>query len=183
MKMCSIDPDHSVATFAVRHMMIANVRGMFNSVRGVIRYDDEDIVRSSVEADIDVGSLTTGVKKRDEHLLSGEILDAARYPTMTFRSTRIERKADGSLDVHGDLTIHGVTRPVTFFSEHFGPVKSPWGGEVSIGVVCRGEIDREDFGVTWGSDPLPGGGLMTGRKVEITLDVEADLPEEESGNR
>jgi polyisoprenoid-binding protein YceI len=101
---------------------------------------------------------------------------------MTFRSTKIERNADNSLSVRGDLTIHGITRPVVFTSEQFGPVKSPWGGEVSIGVVCRGEIDREDFGVTWGSDPLPGGGLMTSRKVEITLDVEADLPEGESEN-
>jgi polyisoprenoid-binding protein YceI len=183
MKPCAIDPDHSVAAFSVRHMMIANVRGMFNSVRGAIQYDAEDITRSSVEAVIDVACLTTGVKKRDEHLLSDEILDAAKYPTMNFRSTRIERRADGSLAVRGDLTIHGVTRPVTFTAEHFGPVKSPWGGEVSIGVICRGEIDREDFGVMWGSDPIPGGGLMTGRKVEITLDVEADVPEEESGNK
>jgi polyisoprenoid-binding protein YceI len=183
MKPCIIDPDHSVAAFAVRHLMIANVRGMFNGVRGVIRYDEQDIARSSVEAVIDVGSLTTGVKKRDEHVLSDEMLDAAKYPTMTFRSTRIERRADGSLEVHGDLTIHGITRPITFIAEHFGPVKSPWGGEVSIGVVCRGQIDREDFGVTWGSDPLPGGGLMTGRTVEITLDVEADLPDAGEGPR
>jgi len=181
MKTCTIDPDHSVATFAVRHMMIANVRGIMNKISGTIRYDEQDIRRSSVQAEIDVSSLNSGVKKRDEHLLSNEILDAQKFPTMTFRSTRIERKADNVLSVHGDLTIHGVTKPVVFTSEHFGPVKSPWGGEVSIGIICRGEIDREDFGVTWGSDPLPGGGLMTSRKVEITLDVEADLPNDEEG--
>ncbi|HWR73887.1 MAG TPA: YceI family protein [Nitrospirota bacterium] len=181
MKKCAIDPDHSVATFAVRHMMIANVRGMFSSVHGTIQYDEDDITRSSVEAVIDVASLNSGVKKRDEHLRSHEILDAAKYPTMTFRSSRIERRDDNSLAVHGDLTIHGVTRRVTFHAEHFGPVKSPWGGEVSIGVICHGQIDREDFGVTWGSDPIPGGGLMTSRSVEITLDVEADLPENEDG--
>jgi polyisoprenoid-binding protein YceI len=181
MKKCTIDPDHSVATFAVRHMMIANVRGMMNKISGTIYYDDEDITRSSVEAEIDVSSLSSGVKKRDEHLLSNEILDVAKFPKMTFRSTRIERRSDNSLAVHGDLTIHGVTKPVVFTSDHFGPVRSPWGGEVSIGVVCRGEIDREDFGVMWGSDPIPGGGIMTGKKVEITLDVEADLPEEKQG--
>jgi polyisoprenoid-binding protein YceI len=104
------------------------------------------------------------------------MLDAARYPTMTFRSTGIEKKAGHALAVRGDLTIHGVTKPVVFTVEHFGPVTSPWGGEVCMGFICRGAIDREDFGVTWGSDPLDGGGLMAGRKVEITLDVEADLP-------
>jgi len=178
MKHCIIDPDHSVATFAVRHLMIANVRGMFPKVTGVIRYDDQNITRSSVEAEIDVASLSTGVKKRDEHVLSDEMLDAARYPTMTFRSTRIERQPGSTLAVQGDLTIHGITRTVTFTAQQFGPVKSPWGGEVCIGVVCRGSIDREDFGVTWGSDPLEGGGLMAGRTVELTLDVEADLPED-----
>ena len=176
MKQCIIDPDHSVATFAIRHLMIANVRRMFVGIQGAIRYDEQDIIRSSVEAEIDVASLSTGVRKRDEHVLSGEMLDASRYPKMTFRSTRIERGAGRDLSVHGDLTIHGVTRSVILAAEHFGPVKSPWGGEVSIGVICRGTIDRESFGVTWGSDPLDGGGLLAGREVEITLDVEADLP-------
>jgi len=176
MKLCTIDPDHSVATFAIRHLMIAHVRGMFPKVTGTVRYDEEDVTRSSVEAEIDVSSLSTGVKKRDEHVLSNEMLDAARYPTMVFRSTRIERKAGNALAVHGDLTIHGVTRSVVFIVEHFGPVKSPWGGEVCLGFMCRGTIDREEFGVTWGSDPLEGGGLLAGRQVEITLDVEADLP-------
>jgi polyisoprenoid-binding protein YceI len=176
MKQCTIDPDHSVATFAIRHLMIAHVRGMFPKVTGTIRYDEQDITRSSVEAEIDVSSLSTGVKKRDEHVLSNEMLDAARYPTMTFRSTEVERKAGNALAVHGDLSIHGVTKPVVFTADHFGPVKSPWGGEVSLGFTCRGTIDREDFGVTWGSDPLEGGGLIAGREVEITLDVEADLP-------
>jgi len=178
MKDCIIDPDHSVATFAIRHLMIANIRGMFPKVTGVIRYDDQDITRSSVEAEIDAASLSTGVKKRDVHVLSSDMLDASRYPTMTFQSRRIERQRDNSLAVQGDLTIRGVTRPVTFRAEQFGPVKSPRGGEVSIGVVCRGAIDREDFGVTWGSEPLESGGLVAGRTVEITLDVEADLPVE-----
>jgi polyisoprenoid-binding protein YceI len=177
-KHCAIDPDHSVAAFAVRHLMIANVRGMFNGIKGVVRYDEQDITRSSVEAEIDVAGLSTGVKKRDAHLLSNEILDAAQYPTMTFRSIRVERVSDKTLAVHGDLTIHGITRPVVFDADYFGPVKSPWGGELCIGIICRGKIDREDFGVNWGSDPLEGGGLMASREVEITLDVEADLPTE-----
>jgi len=133
MKRCTIDPDHSVAAFAVRRLMIANDRGMFPGISGVIAYDDRDITRSSVEATIDVASLITGVRKRDEHVLSDEMLDAARFPTMTFRSASIERIGDGAVKVHGDLTIHGVTKRVAFDVEHFGPVKSPWGARCPSG--------------------------------------------------
>ena len=112
MKRYTIDPDHSVATFAIRHLMIAHVRGMFPKVTGAIRYDDQDITRSSVEAEIDVASLSTGVKKRDEHVLSREMLDAGRFPTMTFRSTRVERKADTSLAVHGSAIVPELIGPV-----------------------------------------------------------------------
>ena len=175
MKHCIIDPDHSVATFAIRHLMIANVRGMFPKVTGVIRYDDQDITRSSVEAEIDVASLSTGVKKRDEHVLSQEMLDAGRYPTMTFCSTRVERKEDNSLAVHGDLTVHGVTRPVVLATSHFGPVKSPFGGEITLGFSASTKVNREDFGVLWGSEALEGGGIIAGKEVEITIDLEADL--------
>lgn len=175
MKNCVIDPDHSVATFAIRHLMIANVRGMFPKVTGVIRYDDQDITRSSVEAEIDVASLTTGVKKRDEHVLSHEMLDAGRFLKMTFRSTRVERRVDTWLAVHGNLTIHGVTRPVVFTAEHFGPVKNPFGGEITLGFSASTKVDREDFGVLWGSEVLEGGGFIAGKEVDITIDVEADL--------
>jgi len=175
MKNCTIDPDHSVATFAIRHLMIANVRGMFPKVTGTIRYDDRDITGSSVEAEIDVASLSTGVKKRDEHVLSEEMLDAGRFPTMTFRSTRVERKPDNSLAVHGDLSVHGDTRPVVLATSHFGPVKSPFGGEITLGFSASTKVNREDFGVLWGSEALEGGGFIAGKEVQITIDLEADL--------
>jgi polyisoprenoid-binding protein YceI len=175
MKHCTIDPDHSVATFAIRHLMIANVHGMFPKVTGTIRYDDQDITRSSVEAEIDVASLSTGVKKRDEHVLSAEMLDAGRFPKMAFRSTRVERKADRSLNVHGDLTIHGVTRAVVLEVAYFGPVKSPFGGEITLGFSASTKVNREDFGIFWGSEALEGGGFLAGKEVEITIDLEADL--------
>jgi polyisoprenoid-binding protein YceI len=178
MKRCVIDPDHSVAAFAIRHLMIATVRGMFPKVTGTIRYDDQDIARSSVEAEIEVASLSTGVKKRDEHVLSDEMLDAARFPKMTFRSTRIERGPDHLLAVHGDLTIHGVTRQVVLDATHFGPVKSPFGGEITLGFSASTRVNREDFGVLWGSEPLEGGGFIAGKEVEITIDLEADLAED-----
>lgn len=178
MKKCIIDPDHSVATFAIRHLMIAKVRGMFPKVTGTIRYDEQDVTRSSVKAEIDVTSLNTGVKKRDEHVLSDEMLDAARFPLMTFRSTRVERRSDNSLAVHGDLTIHGETRQVVFDAAHFGPVKSPFGGEITLGFSASTKLNREDFGVFWGSEPLEGGGFIAGKEVEITIDLEADLSED-----
>lgn len=177
MTKCVIDPDHSVACFAVRHLMIANVRGMFNKVSGTIHFDSKDPNRSSVEAVIDVASLTTGVKKRDNHILSDEMLDAGKYPTITFKSTRVQVDKGNRGKIIGDLTIHGVTRPVTVDAEFHGPVKSPFGGEITMGFAATTRVNREDFGVMWGSEPLEGGGLIAGKEVEITLDVEADMVE------
>jgi Uncharacterized conserved protein len=175
MKKCTIDPDHSVASFAIKHMMIANIRGMFNSVNGTILYDADDISRSSVDAAIDVRSMTTGIRKRDEHVLSEEMLDAVTYPTITFRSTRVVPEGKNCANVHGDLTIHGVTRPVVLDAEYFGPIKSPFGGEITLGFSASTKVNREDFGILWGSDPMEGGGFVAGKEVEIALDVEADL--------
>ncbi|MDA8099492.1 MAG: YceI family protein [Nitrospiraceae bacterium] len=175
MKKCTIDPDHSVATFAIRHLGIAHVRGMFNKLSGCVYYDAADISRSTVEAEIDVTSLSTGIKKRDDHVLSDEMLDAARYPTITFKSTKVIPAAGGKVKVQGELTIHGVTKPAVLEVEYFGPVKSPFGGEVSLGFTARTMVNRKDFGVNWGDDVLDTGGLVAGKEVEITLDVEADL--------
>jgi polyisoprenoid-binding protein YceI len=151
---------------------------MFPAIKGMIRYDDQDITRSSVEAEVDVASLSTGVKKRDEHVLSDEMLDAGRYPTMTFRSSRIARKQGNALTIHGDLTIHGTTLPVAFDAEHFGPITSPFGGEITLGFSASTRVNREDFGVLWGSEPLESGGFIAGKEIEITIDVEADLSED-----
>lgn len=175
MKKCTIDTDHSVASFAIRHLTIAYVRGMFSKVSGCIYYDADDVSRSTVEAVIDVNSLSTGVKKRDEHVLSSEMLDAAAYPTITFKSTSVLAEAKGRARVQGDLTIHGVTKPVMLEVRHFGPVKSPFGGEITVGFSASTKVNREDFGVMWGSDPLDEGGLMADKDVEITIDIEADL--------
>ncbi len=156
-------------------MMIANIRGMFNSINGTILYDADDISRSSVDAAIDVRSMTTGIRKRDEHVLSEEMLDAATYPTITFRSTRVVPEGKNRANVHGDLTIHGVTRPVVLDAEYFGPIKSPFGGEITLGFSASTKVNREDFGILWGSDSMEGGGFVAGKEVEIALDVEADL--------
>jgi len=159
-------------------MMIANVRGQFNRINGVISFDPARPAGASVEAEIAVASITTGNKKRDEHLLSPDFFDAAKYPLISFRSTKVELTAANRGRVSGDLTIHGTTKPVAMEVEHFGPVKSPeaLGGETSIGFSARLTINREDFGVMWNM-PINTGGVVVGREVDIVLDIEADLAE------
>ncbi|HEY6872151.1 MAG TPA: YceI family protein [Geobacteraceae bacterium] len=169
-----IDPDHSVAAFSVRHMMIAHVHGQFNGVRGVIRFDPAGPAGLSVEAEIDAAGIYTGIGKRDEHLRSPDFFDAAHYPTITFTGKTAEAGAGGLCRVTGDLTIRGITRTVTIEGTYCGPVDDPFEeGARSIGFTGSTVVDREDYGMTW-NVPM-GGGFMVGREVRITLNVEADL--------
>jgi polyisoprenoid-binding protein YceI len=174
----NIDPAHTVAAFSSRHMRIANVRGQFNGVSGTIVFDPENPAGSSVQAAIEIASLTTGVKKRDEHLLSPDFLEAAVYPRMTFTSTKVEPSGGNRAKVTGDLTLHGVTRSVAFEAEFFGPVKSPQalGGETTIGFSASTLINRFDFGVKW-DVKLDDGTLVADKEVKISIDLEADLVE------
>ncbi len=170
-----IDSDHSCATFAIRHMMLAHVRGQFNSMNGTIRFDPENKSGASVEVGIDVASVNTGNKKRDEHLLTGDFFDHSKYPVITFKSTKVDFLGGNRCRVSGNLTIHGATRPVTFEGEYSGPHGNPFGDETSVGFSGAATINREDFGIMWGSEPMEGGGLVAGKEVQIFLDVEADL--------
>lgn len=168
-----IDSDHSVAAFSVRHLMVAHVRGQFNTMQGVIHFDPADLAGASVNISIDVPSLTTGNAKRDEHLRSPDFFDAAAYPEMKFRSSSVERIGESSLRVDGDLTIHGITRPAVLEIDYAGPVISPFGGEVTMGFSTSFVINREDFGITW-NVPMDNGGIMVSKEVWINLDTEAD---------
>ncbi len=170
-----IDNDHSCAAFAIKHMTLARVRGQFTRMQGAIQYDPADQSRASVEVQIDVASVTTGIKKRDEHLLTSDFFDQPRYPAITFRSTTIEFLDARRCRIGGDLTIHGVTRPVVFEGEYAGPRRNPYGEETTIGFSGSTRVDREDFGILWGSEVMEGGGLVAGKEVDIFLDVEADL--------
>ncbi len=169
----NIDPDHSVATFSARHMMIANVHGQFNQISGTIQFETDDIGNSSVEVVINVSSITTGIKKRDEHLLSPDFLEAEKYPEIIFRSTKVESAGDNSLNITGDLTIHGLTRPAALEVDYFGPVKSPFGGEITMGFSAKTRINREDFGINW-NELMENGGVMISKDIEIALEIEAD---------
>jgi polyisoprenoid-binding protein YceI len=174
----NIDPDHSVAAFSSRHMKIANVRGQFNGVTGTIDFDPGNPAGASVAAEIEISTLTTGNRKRDGHLLSPDFLEAAVYPKMIFASTGIEPLGGNRAKVTGDLTLHGVTRPITFDADFFGPIKisQALGGETTLGFSATTSINRFDFGVRW-DVKLDDGTLIADREVKISIDVEADLVE------
>lgn len=174
----NIDPDHSVAAFKVRHMMLANVRGQFNKISGSIQFDFENQSEFSLEATIDASGIYTGIGQRDEHLSSPDFFDVAKHPNISFRSTGYELQESNKGKLTGDLTIHGITHPVNLDVNFAGPMKSPedMGGETSLGITASATINREDFGMAWNA-PLDNGGVMVGTDIEIHLDIEADLEE------
>lgn len=166
-----IDPAHSQAEFKVKHMMISNVKGSFSGLSGTLIEDPSDPTRSQIDASIDASTVSTGDEQRDTHLKSADFFDQAQHPTMTFKSTKVEKKGDGEYKVTGDLTVHGVTKPVTFAVEGpSAPGKDPW-GNTRIGLSATTKINRKDFGLTWNA-ALETGGILVGEDVQITLDVE-----------
>jgi polyisoprenoid-binding protein YceI len=167
----NIDPVHSVAEFKVKHMMISNVKGQFTGVKGVLDLDESDLTNSYIEASIDATSINTRDAQRDAHLKSADFFDVERFPTLSFRSTRIKRTGDGELTVAADLTIHGITRNVVFNVEGpSAPAKDPW-GNTRVGLSATARINRKDFGLNWNT-ALETGGILVGDEVTITLDVE-----------
>jgi polyisoprenoid-binding protein YceI len=168
----NLDPAHSIAEFKIKHMMITNVKGQFTSLTGVITIDESDVTRSRVEASIDAASIHTRTPERDAHLRSADFFDVEKFPKLTFTSTNIVRSGDDELKVEGDLTIHGVTRKVTFKVEGPSePAKDPW-GNTRIGLAATTKINRKDFGLTFNS-ALESGGVLIGEEVAIALEVQA----------
>lgn len=172
----NIDSDHSVAGFSVRHMMVTEVHGQFNKLKGEIEFDTENVARVSIAAEIDASGIYTGISKRDDHLKSPEFLDVANHPVIGFKSTAVEKTGSNRALVSGELTIRGVTKPIVFETEFFGPVTGTE-DETTIGFAARTRINREDFGLTW-NVPLEPDGVMVGRQVRIFIEGEADLNEE-----
>jgi polyisoprenoid-binding protein YceI len=167
----SIDPAHATAEFKVKHMMIANVRGHFSKITGVLSHAEGDPTKSSVEATIEAGSIETREPQRDAHLKSEDFLHVEKFPTLSFKSSNIKVAGDGELKVEGDLTIRGVTRKVTFAVEGpTPPTKDPW-GNTRMAISATTKINRKDFGLVWNA-ALETGGILVGEDVTITLDVE-----------
>jgi len=166
-----IDPAHSAAHFSVRHLMISNVRGEFTKLTGSARINPSDPVKSTVEVTIQAGSLNTREPQRDEHLRSADFFDVVNYPTLTFRSKRIEPLGAENFKLTGDLTIHGVTKEVSFDVEGPTPsVKDPW-GNIRAGVTASAKINRKDFGLVWNA-LTEAGGVVVGDEVKITIEAE-----------
>jgi len=166
-----IDPAHSAAHFSVRHLMISNVRGEFTNISGSALFDPSDLSKSSVEVTIEAASLSTREPQRDQHLRSGDFFDVEKYPTLTFRSTRVEPRGQEFFKLTGELTIHGVTKEATFDMEGPTPtVKDPW-GNVRAGVTGSTKINRKEFGLVWNA-VTEGGGIMVGDEVKITIEAE-----------
>jgi len=167
----NVDPVHSAAEFKVKHMMISNVKGRFAALKGVLSLDETDVTNSYVETTIDAVSIDTRDAQRDAHLKSADFFDVAKFPVLSFKSTRVIRGGDGNLAVTGELTMHGITRNVSFMVEGpTAPAKDPW-GNTRLGVSATTKINRRDFGLTWNAG-LETGGILVGDEVTITLDLQ-----------
>ena len=166
-----VDPAHSTATFAIKHMMVSTVHGSFGKVTGTVNHDPKDPTRSSAIIQIDPASLDTRVDKRDAHLKSADFFDVQKCPEMTFKSTKIEKAGDKKYKVAGDLTMHCITKPVTLDVEGLnGPIKGPQGANL-YAATATGKLNRKDFGLTW-NKALEGGGVLVGEDVQLTVDLE-----------
>ncbi|HUO04867.1 MAG TPA: YceI family protein [Candidatus Binataceae bacterium] len=166
------DPSHTSVEFSIRHMMVSNVKGVFQKTRGTISANGTDPASVKIDATIDATSIDTHVAKRDNHLKSADFLDVEKFPTITFKSTKAEADGQGKWKVAGDLTLHGVTKPVVL--EVDGPtptIKDPM-GNTRVGASATTTIKRSDFGIVWNA-PLETGGLLIGDEVAVSIDIEA----------
>ncbi|HVT10337.1 MAG TPA: YceI family protein [Polyangia bacterium] len=168
-----IDTAHATAGFRVRHLMVSHVRGHLGPVSGTVFIDEQDVSRSRIDVSVDVRGIDSRDAKRDEHLRSADFFDVENHPTVTFRSTRVEapRGLAGDLRVTGDLTIRGVSRPVTLEVEALGPaIQDPW-GNARRGVSARARVNRKDWGLKWNL-AIEAGGVAVGDEVAIEIDAE-----------
>jgi polyisoprenoid-binding protein YceI len=163
-----VDPTHSTVGFTARHLMVTKVRGRFGSFTGSVTIA-EDRLQSSVEATVEMTSVSTGDEGRDGHLRTGDFFDVEQFPTMSFRSTSVVADG-GDYELRGDLTIKGVTRPVTFELEFDGVATDPW-NNTKAGFTAETEINRKDWGLEW-NVALEAGGVLVGEKIKIQLDVQ-----------
>lgn len=168
----NLDPSHSSIGFTVRHMMVSKVRGQFDTFSATIEIAEEP-TDSKVSVEVDLSSINTNDENRDGHLRSADFFNVETHPKMTFTSTKVEQKGDEWL-VTGDLTLNGITKPLTLEVEFEGGTIDPW-GNLRIGFSAEGKLDREDWGVSW-NQALETGGVLVGKEVKIAIDAEAITP-------
>ncbi len=166
----TLDPAHSLAEFAVKHLMISTVKGRFGDMTGTLHLDPARPTDSRVEVDLDVSSVTTSDEKRDTHLKSADFFDVGKYPSMKFRTTGVEGDINGRFKLIGDLTIRDTTRRVVLDANAEGRVKDPWGGE-RMGFTASGRINRTEFNLTW-NVALEAGGVLVGDDVRLSIEAE-----------
>lgn len=175
----TINLHHSQAVFAVRHLMVTWVVGLFSKITGLLDFDPLNLAGSSVAVEIDAASVHTGIEARDEHLKSADFFDVTQYPTIRFNSTRVEPVGLDQAWVHGDLTLRGVTRPVMLDVRWTGPSQLEDQGKIytSYGFQSKATLNREDFGMGYNIE-MEHGGVGISRQVYLTLNAEVDLVEE-----
>ena len=166
----ALDPAHTSVEFQAKHLMVAKVKGHFAGAQGALEIA-EDPTQSSAQITIDATTLTTGVADRDGHLKSADFLEVEAYPQITFRTTTLEHDGGSDWKLRGELSIHGVTRPVTLETEYNGVGADPWGGTRAF-FSAETRIDREDWGLTW-NQALEAGGWLVGKEIRIAIEVEA----------
>jgi polyisoprenoid-binding protein YceI len=166
-----IDPTHSAVTFTVQHMGISKVHGRFDKFSGTVDYVPGDMKNWKTEAVIEVASINTNVEARDKHLRGEDFFDTEKFPVMTFTSTKVGKVKGMKGKLYGNLTLHGVTKPVVLSVEGGGPATDPWGNE-RVAATAKTTINRKDFGLAW-NKVLEAGGLLVGEKVDIVIEIEA----------
>lgn len=170
-----IDPVHSTIGFAVKHLVVSTTRGSFNDCQATITYDKDDLSAFSADVTIDVKSVDTKNKKRDDHLVNADFFDAEKFPQITFKSSTL-KDVGGQLTIVGDLTIRGMTKEISIPVEIAGPIASPFGFD-AIGITGETTINRQDFGVSW-NKALDTGGFVVGDDVRLIVEIEAHSKKE-----
>ena len=166
----NIDGSHTRTGFSVKHLVISDVKGEFAKTEGKAQIDEADLSKSSIEVTIDAASVDTRDAKRDNHLRSADFFDVAKFPTISFKSTKIEAGKDGALTVTGDLNMHGVTKPVTLEGSITKAITDPW-GNTRRGASFTGKLDRKAWGISWSK--VADVGAVAGD--EVKLDIQAEL--------
>ncbi len=165
------DPSHSEATFGIRHWF-TTVNGRFNTMNGTINFDDKDVTKSSVEANIETASIFTNNERRDNHLKSPDFFDAPTNPAITFKSSKVTKGTGNDFTIDGDLTMHGVTKKVTLAATYLGSMDIGQ-GRIKAGWTAKTKVNRKDYNLTW-NRTLDNGQVMLGDDVDIVLNIEAD---------